>query len=1505
MSGLVGAKIMGIGLELNTSVKLSITNSSSYGQSIGNVSSTGFVLAENGDKDEITVDYGIAGNTFAFKTRGGRTTCPYEDELRTKYYQAGNHILNEATAKIEVPGIAVATTPRLINVPANRTAAFGLELTNSSETDADVWFQLIVDESTNPYGAELKIDGAAIGNGRLFLVKYGEVLRKTITMGKGPDSTTYDNIGIILRSQCQSDPTDFLPDIADTAYISAVFVPEVSDVAIIEPTNHFIFNTESETGDTLNILIGNFDVNVANFGYIHLEYRSVSEPTWRMLTYFYPDSLYDAATGLKERIGTQQVLTYPWNMRTISDGQYEIRAIAASCNVDPSTKKIIGNPLSTYSTEAIVGWKDQSRPAALGSPSPANGILSAGDELSITFNEDIQPAMLTANNFSITGELNAQEIAERNVGLAFTGSQNAHTELPLYTSGSFSIETWFKRDINATTGTLFAYGQNDNYIALSIDGQGKVVVSIGDETYSSNKTVDNDVTWKYIAMVYHRDSNAVSVYEYQGSSADNTFITNHVFENVPETQGKLYVGNNAAGTDGFEGAIAELHFYNTAREESEISADKSLTKSGREYGLTGYWKMDEGAGEVAVDKARARNLAVETDWYVYPSGIAKETDGVATYFAVPTANHALNSFTDFTLEFWFRSAHTGQTNTTIFSADKGSIGIDANGKLVLYKSDGTVNQILTAANLIDDQWRHIALSVKRGGSAKVYVDGVSVSVFNESAIGDFSSGYYYFGAKRDAYNYYSEHFAGYFDEIRIWKSALTAEVIRLNKNNKLRGDEIGLQVYYPFEAYERQLDNTLAVIPIDSSITNGETVTGSAVASPIAATVKDVRPVEDVGFSFVASEREIVFTLTEPIARVEGTTLTISVRDVLDMHNNSSSVETWSAYVNRNALLWDSEPVKLTKEENQPLTFAAKIINNGGATVSYAIENLPSWLTVTNSAGNLPPMSNKELTFTVYQGVNTGNYETAIGLTSGNGVSELLPVQLKVIGQKPNWTVNVADFESSMNITGQIAIANVYQEDEEDMLAAFIGSTCVGITSPVYVESKNAYYVFADIYGNSTDNNQVLTFKLWDASTGRIYPQIETSAPNTEIRFASSSLLGIPTPVIFNAVDVFEQTIALKSGWTWMSANVVNNSPSIFDQMKSSLDNAGQMIKGRTAYVQQSNWSGTLTEISEKNMYLVKTTAEHSLVLEGEYAPVNTALTISPGWNWIGYIPPFTLPVRNALAGVNAQEGDIIKGQSGYAIWSGNTWIGTLDYMQSGKGYMYYSNSAAIQTLVYPPTNIQTMGLSLKGHKSTETTPHWTADDSRFASTMTLTSVVINDDVELRSTEIEVAAFSGGDCRGSALLQYDDVTGRYFGFLTIYGEGNESITFKMYDHLTATERTANGNNLPLTFVADAIYGSPAQPYHILFGSSTDIEVINTLQSDIVLYPNPATDYIMVDGLLSGDVITIIDLVGRSLRTFTVSGDKTTFSVDDLSAGSYLVQIGRNGTRKTLKLQIVK
>ncbi|MDL2314749.1 T9SS type A sorting domain-containing protein [Bacteroidales bacterium OttesenSCG-928-C19] len=1510
--GETGFNVMGVGLEVKANSGWGHEEAEIHDSTNTSESIFGFVLEESGTNDEISVDYGRDPefNTFVFKTRGGRTSCPYEGEVKTKYYEPGNHILSEATMQIEKPLIDVATGVYRTQVPSTRPAVFNLKLMNESETNTDGLFQLVVDESTNPDGAILKVDGVPIGNGRTFMIPGSRtVINKTLTIEKGP-SVDSCNVRLILASACQYDLIKIGEDLFDFIDLTVYFIPSCTEAEILSPSNNWIVNTESDNSKMM-IEIGNYDLNYANFGHLELQYRRSGSSNWNtIMTFFGDEGRYktSAIDSLYKQVinSNSPTIQYEWDMSNISDATYEIR-VRSVCETPSLTF------ISEYNSDALSGIKDMSRPESMGAPSPTNGIFTAADEISITFNEEIQSGRLTQNNFKISGIFNAEHISEPSTGLWFDGSTSAFTELPIYADGSFSIETWFKRN-PGTAGTLFAYGESSNYISLGFDADGYVIVNIGGDNHKSSVAVNNsDETWKYIGLAYDRNAGTVSVYGLQGNQ-NLEMIKNKNSEKASATQGRLYIGNNAAGNNGFKGAVGLFHFYDKARSMAEMVASMRITKSGSEPNLIGLWEMSEGDGNMVTDKARARHLTLNTGWYIYPSGKSLAFNGTK-YASVPSGTFPFRKYDDFTIEFWFNGAAQNTVNLLSIGSVT-HIGFDANRNLIL--SYGENKHTLSNADLLNNEWHHFALSIKRNGMATAIIDGVVAASFSSNNIisGDVGGTYYTLGAHY-AYtgtkDVYSQHFKGNIDELRVWNTALSTSAVKMYKMHKLNGDEHGLIAYYPFESWIRESNGVYSVYNETKNLVyelkNGEKVYRDSLAAGYvinneAAAMIDARPEKTLGhetdYTFTASNNKIIFNILTDLYRIEGVTLTISAEGILDLRDNVSKPARWIAYVNRNPLNWLTEKVDIVMKQDEKRTFTAQISNAGGTSADYYIDNLPSWLEVNTPSGTLQPLQNKELTFTISNGINIGSYEASVALIGINDVQKVLPITLKVTGEKPDWNIIPEAFASSMSITGQITIKGIYQEDPDDLLAAFIGDLCVGVTSPTFISSGNAWFAFSDIYGDSIHNNQELTFKLWDASTGRIYSNIKPSIGT--IHFAPLAIFGsISKPVIFDAQNTSEQVIALKQGWTWVSSNVLNNNPAILTQMKTSLGNKGVMIKGRDGYVQQPSWLGDLTEVSEKNMYLINTNAAHSLVLEGVPAdPATTPITINKGWNWIGYIPQFNLPVKDALASINAKEGDLIKAQTGYATYMSGNWVGSLSSMQAGKGYMYYSESGK-QTLTYPSQAVFSKTKSKKSEGTTKApTSHWTVDDSRFSGTLTVTGIVVHDNEALTSDQIEIAAFCNNECRGSAiqkqLKEINDST--YAGFLTVYGEQGDEIKFKVYNHTTAKETAAT--NSPIKFTADAMYGTPANPYWIMTGK-TVLGIDNVTLSQINLYPNPAKDMVTLSGLEQGDIVSIMDLMGRKIRTFEATGCETIFSVGEMTSGVYFVHINRGEIYKSLKL----
>ena len=1446
---------------------------------------------------------------FTFRTRAGQTSCPYEPGDSTLFYEKDNkkQLLNTSTFQIEKPEIYINNAKHATaeNIPTGREATFTVQMQNMSEAKVPVTYALTVGDYSNLNGLVLSIDGTPLTAPREYTIEYGQQLVKTLKVKQSSfDILDYDHIELVLASTCDNQELT-----SSSATLDVTFTPSSSPVTL-KSGSTLANRTALIAGGKITFTISDFEPSFRNFGLIRMQYRRANEVNFTTLKEYVNDPALYPITGNREPI-TGYTINYDFNFEdnSPSDGEYVFRALAVS--------KIGASEVFSESNEITV-IKDVRAPQALGNPMPANGILNLGDEVSITFNENIRNDVFfpttIKNYFSITGLLNADERAEPTSGLLFDGNAGrANTELPIYAGGSFAIEAWIQMP-QYKAGTLFAFGEDLNYISLGLDATGHVVVQIGNESHASTITLEASEVWKYIGMSFNHRDNSVTVYALEEKN-NLDMLQGQLYTNVPPLQGKLYVGNNAAGNNGFKGAVSFLHFYNTTRSIVDAGISKNQQKSGNEPGLIGLWELEEGEGAIARDKARSRNLMLNTSWYVFPTGRSLAFNGTSNYATLVSGHFPFRMYDDFSWEFWFKGGNQGAA-TLLSAGMSASVGFNAAHEMILtyFNAGKDTTLVLTKTNLLDSQWHHFALSVKRGGNAFAMIDGVMANTFNASFFeGAVGGGYYFLAAKMmntGQNNIYSEFFNGNIDEVRVWSSALTSATILLEKNHKLYGTEAGLQAYYPFDIFTKE-DKVMKVLEYLKDMTDPTLTVGNMTAtSDVAAPTQDVRPMKDVSFTVTASERKIVLNITEDPYRIEGVTLKISANKILDTQLNPSSAYTWIAYVNQNALKWDTRDVLLAMEQGTAQSFKASVTNRGGENATYYIENIPTWLTVDAPSGSIRPLTAKELTFTVSKAAYIGNYEATIVLRGENNVREILPVTIKITGKRPDWTVNPGDYELWMSVTGQIQIEGAPQEDEDDLLAAFIGDKCVGVASPQYEKAYQGYYTFMSVWGNSGDDQKAITFKYWDASTGQVYPSVDLTLNNSPLnmKFVGDDTYGTPEkPVLFNARNIIEQSIAMGNGWNWIAFNVDNDAPNtLFSQFKTNATFATQVKNGLGNYIYNSGgtWTNLITSMDVKQAYLVKTNQAAALTVIGR--PVqssSTPITLGANkWSWIGYTPQFSLTVAEALAGIanNAAQNDQIKGQTGYRIKTTNGWIGSLAAMEPGRGYMYKSNSAQSITLNYPSVTSMLRSASYAhAQVSTVLSPvtlrsaalelYWETDFYRFANSMTVTASLVHNGEEVQDGLYEIAAFSGDECRGNALLEkIDGFEHPFMGFLMIFGDENDPITLRVYDHATGKEYAAQER---FDFRTDAIYGTPDQTYPVTFSGVTGN---NAFGSSIGIYPNPVEKLLYINRHnRTLDRLVLTDLTGRIFR---IEKDYTGNAIDvsPLAAGMYILKIQDEG-----------
>ena len=157
----------------------------------------GFVLADGDQGDYFSMDVKV--DTLyggpVFKLRGGQSVCPYEGTEYARFYEPEeNHEISAGTLKRESPEIGTETS-LVTNVPEGLPATFKVNLSNTSDIGANMWYGLFMDAASNPDGAIVKLDGKSIVEGIRVLVPAGQTVVKTVTVEKGRASVNeYDNI---------------------------------------------------------------------------------------------------------------------------------------------------------------------------------------------------------------------------------------------------------------------------------------------------------------------------------------------------------------------------------------------------------------------------------------------------------------------------------------------------------------------------------------------------------------------------------------------------------------------------------------------------------------------------------------------------------------------------------------------------------------------------------------------------------------------------------------------------------------------------------------------------------------------------------------------------------------------------------------------------------------------------------------------------------------------------------------------------------------------------------------------------------------------------------------------------------------------------------------------------------------------------------------------------------------------------------------------------------------
>lgn len=201
----------------------------------------------------------------------------------------------------------------------------------------------------------------------------------------------------------------------------------------------------------------------------------------------------------------------------------------------------------------------------------------------------------------------------QNLGLQFDGIDDVATapHIPTYDIGlgDFTFEAWI--DANTVqTGIPIVYGNrstaNTGFLLMLYNGV--FAMRVGSYNYLSDQNYLYDNTCHHVAgtrlngiLTLYLDGTVLPFASGFGSSAIHDISDNHA----------IWIGLDGPNPNTkFNGIIHEIRMWNIARTQSEIQSSMNVYLSGNEPGLIGYWRLNEGTGQIINDLSVYQNNGV-------------------------------------------------------------------------------------------------------------------------------------------------------------------------------------------------------------------------------------------------------------------------------------------------------------------------------------------------------------------------------------------------------------------------------------------------------------------------------------------------------------------------------------------------------------------------------------------------------------------------------------------------------------------------------------------------------------------------------------------------------------------------------------------------------------------------------------------------------------------------------------------------------------------------------
>jgi hypothetical protein len=706
--------------------------------------------------------------------------------------------------------------------------------------------------------------------------------------------------------------------------------------------------------------------------------------------------------------------------------------------------------------------------------------------------------------------------------------------------------------------------------------------------------------------------------------------------------------------------------------------------------------------------------------------------------------------------------------------------------------------------------------------------------------------------------------------------------------------------------------------------------------------VKPDGTLEPIQFSLACADDRFVVTPTNPsLPLLEGKKLRVRVEGVTDRFGNpmvgpgNQAYVQWGFDIRQQVFTWSQFSVSKTVPYLSPGSVVAELVNGSGQALTFDLVDVPAYLSASPANGTIDPAEKLNIDFDIQDNLAIGAYDAVVTAVALNGPDTAfvapLSIHIDVVCVAPNWTVNPADFEQSMTLVARTSIGG-QPATTKDLVAAFVGNELRGVAKPLIVPGRTDSLLYITIYSNRT-SGETVRFQFFDQSACLPYNSATKTYP-----FVADSRVGTPlAPEVFAAATVAPgspQFVAVNEGWTWISFNRLSLIDMSVNGVLGDLNSEnGDLLKSQAAFSQfdeTNGWVGNLSVFDNIKGYMIHMAEAGTITLEGlPVTPATTTIPVVSGWNWIGYTPDGPLETNLALADISPTNGDVIKGQHGFAqfVKSGSTnrWFGSLASMEPGKGYkLYLTNASNTQNAFeYPNVLPLTAGVDRANPQLTVggagvASHGWNVRPNDFQFNMTITGTVDLGGASFAAGDA-VAAFVGDELRGSTT--FVDIPGRERPVFFLMAHGNvpdgETLRFEYYSAARDETYLVDGT---LAFEADRVVGDVSAPWSGVVGALVDDTPAGSLvprafqlAQNVPNPPNPMNPLTTIRFALPTKEhvrLRMYDVAGREVLTLvdaeTPAGwHDVTLDGRMLSSGLYFYRLEAGTFSQTQKMLIVK